>query len=207
VGVSEFLIAIFTGILAIATWLLWRATTALVRGAADTASRQLRAYIAVEPRGVNPFRSCNSSAATESIARAVIRNVGQVPARDVAWFVDAEVSDDADRQQFPTGNLVGGCVVQPRTEMMLLRHIKLSTDDITNVRTNDWYVYVWGKVTYIDGFGDPRFTLFCHRYDRDGIDAGPIDVTSVPRITAESATYHIAGTTQIRGQARGRLLG
>ena len=27
------------------------------------------------------------------------------------------------------------------------------------------YLYAWGRVTYVDGFGNERFTNFCHRYN------------------------------------------
>jgi len=42
---AESIIALFTVILGIATWFLWRATKRLVEGAEDTAQRQLRAYV------------------------------------------------------------------------------------------------------------------------------------------------------------------
>src|SRR5947209_1045178 len=44
---AESIIALFTIILGIATWLLWRATKKLVKGAEATAKRQLRAYVHV----------------------------------------------------------------------------------------------------------------------------------------------------------------
>src|SRR2546423_983870 len=42
---AEAIVALFTVILGIATWLLWRSTKRLVEGAERTAERQLRAYI------------------------------------------------------------------------------------------------------------------------------------------------------------------
>ena len=29
------------------------------------------------------------------------------------------------------------------------------------------YLYAWGRVTYVDGFGNERFTNFCHRYNTE----------------------------------------
>jgi len=29
------------------------------------------------------------------------------------------------------------------------------------------YLYAWGRVTYVDGFGNRRFTNFCHRYNTE----------------------------------------
>jgi hypothetical protein len=48
---AESIIALFTIILGIATWLLWRATKRLVEGADRTAERQLRAYVFANPQG------------------------------------------------------------------------------------------------------------------------------------------------------------
>ena len=48
----EEIIAVFTVILAVATWRLWIATRNLVRGTERTAQSQLRAYVSVESGGV-----------------------------------------------------------------------------------------------------------------------------------------------------------
>src|SRR5262249_38607192 len=29
------------------------------------------------------------------------------------------------------------------------------------------YLYAWGRVTYVDGFGEERWTNFCHRYNTE----------------------------------------
>ena len=36
-------------------------------------------------------------------------------------------------------------------------------------RIGDSWLYVWGEVRYDDGFGNTRFTKFCHRYNFAGI--------------------------------------
>jgi hypothetical protein len=43
--VTDTLVALFTALLFIATWLLWLATKKLVLGAENTAERQLRAHV------------------------------------------------------------------------------------------------------------------------------------------------------------------
>ena len=53
------------------------------------------------------------------------------------------------------------------------------------------YLYVWGKVTYTDGFGIPRWIKFCHRYPwakaRDSLnDEGKA-------IRPDFARYHESG--------------
>jgi hypothetical protein len=46
--ITDTLVALFTAALSIATFFLWRATRNLVKGADDTAQRQLRAYVGIE---------------------------------------------------------------------------------------------------------------------------------------------------------------
>ena len=29
------------------------------------------------------------------------------------------------------------------------------------------FIYVWGQLRYDDGFGERRFTNYCHRYNRE----------------------------------------
>jgi hypothetical protein len=35
------------------------------------------------------------------------------------------------------------------------------------------FLYVWGRVSYLDGFDEGRFTNFCHRYNTDMKDIPP----------------------------------
>jgi hypothetical protein len=38
-------------------------------------------------------------------------------------------------------------------------------EDIQDVTGGDGqYLYVWGEIEYLDGFGERRCTWFCHRY-------------------------------------------
>jgi hypothetical protein len=77
---AERIIAIFTVILGIATWLLWRATADLVRGAEEASQRQLRAYLSVTPfkvfNWVNPPNAVGIN--------FVVKNHGQTPALEMA---------------------------------------------------------------------------------------------------------------------------
>src|SRR5437588_725666 len=81
-------LAFLTFILAFGSIFLWLSTRRLVVGAEKTAQRQLRAYISVGSHGIKPFRNYNQSRSTETIVHIGVRNVGQVPARNVRWFFD-----------------------------------------------------------------------------------------------------------------------
>jgi hypothetical protein len=35
------------------------------------------------------------------------------------------------------------------------------------------FIYVWGRVSYLDGFDEGRFTNFCHRYNTAMKDTPP----------------------------------
>lgn len=73
---AEAIVAVFTIIVGIATWLLWRATKALVVGAEKTAEMQLRAYIHTIGREflVQDFDN------DRFVHKFSIINVGQTPA-------------------------------------------------------------------------------------------------------------------------------
>src|SRR5665647_2600220 len=85
---GEAVIALFTVILGISTWLLWQSTRDLVNGAEDTARRQLRAYVFVEPGdfdGLNPQ--------TAAVGYFNVRNSGLTPAINVGYTVGFAVLD------------------------------------------------------------------------------------------------------------------
>src|SRR5438105_982412 len=68
-------------LLFLATVGLWYATARLVRDAKENARRQLRAYIGVEPGGVVRLQGEDSL-----IGHYTIRNVGGIPAKNIAMY-------------------------------------------------------------------------------------------------------------------------
>ena len=52
------------------------------------------------------------------------------------------------------------------------------------------FLYVWGEVTYTDGFGISRFTKFCHRYNSHAIVPSDSGGSCVEQ---EDARYHDHG--------------
>jgi len=180
----EWLIALATVATAFFTATLWWSTRKLWEAARNTALVQerdtkilQRAYLAVEPTGINPFISETQD---QVVGHVNIINVGRLPAR--VWISDKEprifvTSRILTEAELPTesGRQIG--VLVPGGKMPIGTYT-ISDDSLG---TRDQFVYVWRLVEYFDGFSpEKRFTKFCHRYPcrpyssmdgRKGIDA------------------------------------
>lgn len=172
--------------------------TAAARDAADEAKRQagiaahvaqiqLRAYVSVEPRGINPLRDRD-----EIIGQVGIRNVGARPAANVSTEIRMTVTKDKEQSVFDIrmDSNKPKRTIQPGVEM---RQGCAESDwpSRSVLSDNDNYIFVWGVVYYSDGY-ERRFTHFCHRYSvasRDMDRPSP----SAPWISAEKARYHRHG--------------
>lgn len=196
-------VALFTAVLALSTIALWRATQNLWAESRDTAKRQeantkilQRAYLAVMGGGIDPFSNA-------SVAHIIIRNVGNLPARNVKWFIDVELHADGRRSDFPIDDhkFYGNNVVPPGTEMFRSQNFfNIASADREKFRTGDLQIYVWGEIRYADGFNQQRYTRFCHRYGKRGLlrHLGSFAHGSAPHVTgeevtAESMRYHQFG--------------
>jgi len=151
---------------------------------ARVASRQLqdarilqRAYISVEPCGIEPGAIDRSD---RILGRIAIRNRGHLPARNVSWWIS--ITTALEKKDFPIEQIERrASALAPGAEMEVA-----SPNMITDRMQN--FIYVWGMVTYRDGFGARRFTRFCHRYDsKASLDGG------VFTIRPENARYHEYG--------------
>jgi hypothetical protein len=116
-----------------------------------------RAYISVEPGGIsadvwNPI--------DDVVAHIGIKNSGHLPARHVAWKTHCEFSDAEHRGTFPeTGKVYGGSNIITAAVTMTQGSEPLRYED-------KWrYIYVWGRITYTDGFNQNRWLIYCHRYN------------------------------------------
>jgi hypothetical protein len=198
IGIGEFVIAVFTVILAVFAGLLWAGVHQLqdaVRAQKRDSEAIQRAYLSAHPLGVDPF-----NAAAYAEGRVGIRNVGRLPARKVRWFVDVTTSSDGRRVHFPIGQLSGNNVIQSGLEMSQAARIAISRQEFQNFQENGLWVYVWGAIHYDDGFGNERHTNFCHRYDTHGFSANVSGLSSQQTlqlgraaISSESAVYHQHG--------------
>jgi hypothetical protein len=171
------------------TWTLKRSTDNLwdvtrkgeERQQKDTRILQ-RAYISVEPGGVHKFRDGTDRFSCEII----MRNAGNLPARNISWFISRKISDKEDEVIFPPDTLLGKIVLAPKV-LTRSGSLFLSGDEIRE-KNSQWadkqyWIYVWGRVQYHDGFVEGRSIDFCHRYNIAAAnDVGEID--------EETARFH-----------------
>lgn len=192
VALSTLCLTAVTAVLALSTSGLWWATRrGIDTQISDTRILQ-RAYISVEPGGIKPF----DYAADDRVAcDIVITNAGNLPARSLSWFIDKKYSRDAHETDFPiTRKLVGDIVLVPRASARK----GADPTSVGSIRQNtrgkgpyEAWLYVWGRVSYHDGFRGGRFVDFCHRYNLYGARDF--------MITAESARYHEHGNRTDEG--------
>jgi hypothetical protein len=125
-----------------------------------------RAYLSVDPLGIR-----RRNGKLPFFAHVGIRNGGRLPARNVAWFIRVEgfskdnrwssLSDEHESDD-------GGTHVIPASGLMRRsREVTIDPRFIEKARKGlgPYFLFVWGQVDYTDGFGWPRFTKFCHRYN------------------------------------------
>jgi hypothetical protein len=143
--------AVFTGLLVLVTaglvWVGWRQIR-------DARVLQ-RAYVSALPGGIS------TTTAGELLAHVEFKNVGRLPATQVKSLLKFSPSDDgawspqtlADKDLGPMGALPIG--------------ISVTTGSYEIGVPQPWpkYLYAWGRLTYVDGFGNERRTNFCHRYN------------------------------------------
>jgi len=148
------ILAIGTAIIALYTFILARISHRQLK---DSRILQ-RAYLSVEPRGIHALKERSAS-----VAHIGIRNSGNLPAYDVNWGITHQFSLDRDKEHFPAPLADGSVILPPRTEMIQGGgEITFPSEVLPEGPT---YLYVWGVVTYRDGFKTGRTTKFCHRYN------------------------------------------
>lgn len=182
------IIALGTVMIAIFTWTLWRSNAKLwdVANAQSEDTKILqRAYLSVDSAGVSPLDPGKTCA-----AHVIVKNVGNLPARDVKWFISAKFSTNGRLNDFPIDRSViyGNNVVPPGTEMKRSQNFRATSAEISALVAEKAILYVWGEIFYTDGFGTARSTKFCHRYSRGVVMALPHY-----SIGADSMRYHQFG--------------
>ncbi len=136
-----------------------------------------RAYLSVEPQGIDRWRSQNDRV----LGHVGVRNTGHLPARAVTWTLHIEFDNDGERANFPIGNRVRkGPVITPGMTM------RRGTPNIPPETQK--YCYVWGRIRYDNGLAIERHTDFCHRYNCE-----IKSFVNVRRINARHARYHDFG--------------
>jgi hypothetical protein len=165
-------VAVFTLALTIGTGLLWWATKGAISDAREASERELRAYVMVKLRGARVVGE-NPEAAVQ------IRNRGCTPAHDVVVLWSLWVGSlKPERWEIDAANAKAG---NPEDSEMVLGpgesrganvNVKpFDANEIAAITAKTAYLYVVGRVEYVDAFGVNRHTRFCHRYQ--GTDTGP----------------------------------
>jgi hypothetical protein len=119
-----------------------------------------RAYLSANIAGVSPFRTIEERKGHIVVAHVDIKNVGHLPARRVSCSIKIMQSENGALADFPINeqDFFGSYVLTPGAVT------RQGSNRIT-LAEGGW-VYVWGRVKYLDGFGQQRTTDFCHRYPR-----------------------------------------
>ena len=143
------------GVSAIATWFLFR-TFRLTRVSAE---KQLRAYLNVfevqadwkQDEGLGQHRASIS---------IQIKNTGQTPAHNVmSWM--GYVSSKREPKEFGELEADSPAVAGPGQSFWMADEITaIGEDKVIEWQRGRETLYVWGKITYVDAFDEPRETLF-----------------------------------------------
>jgi hypothetical protein len=149
-----FVLCLFTAALTVSTIALWQATRAAAqRQSRDTEILQ-RAYVSVEPAGIT------TTTVGHPLAHVDFKNVGHLPASEFRWFLQLTPSND---ENFSPPKIAED-KLRAAGVLPIGASIKRGSPDLLGV-PSEKFLYAWGRVTYSDGFGNHRFTDFCHRYN------------------------------------------
>ncbi|MER8446488.1 hypothetical protein NKH52_25145 [Mesorhizobium sp. M1066] len=175
------------------------AAKAAVTHATETAKLELRAYLTAVPDGINQLIRQN-----DVMGHVLVKNVGRLPAQNVTLLIKMERSLGPEFDSFfrretfdlPKVATNSDRVIHPGSEMRQGSEERIAISDLCLPEHN---VYVYGIVSYHDGYGVRRSTRFCHRYATASRDHGITwDVTpnqSRTFIGADKARYHNYGNS------------
>jgi hypothetical protein len=191
---SEWFVAVFTGLLVFVTFRLVVSTNRLWQETRATADRQERTtkilerpYLSVEVAGINPFRSLQQSVGHVVLGHVDFHNAGRLPAREISCCVKILQSDNENEPiaSFPIEerDFFGNFVLPAGGRM---RHGSSSIQ-----LTQQGFIFVWGCVRYLDGFGNRRFAKFCHRYPRIMLHR----LNGAYGIDSGDGRYHVTGNS------------
>jgi hypothetical protein len=149
--------AVFTGLLVLVTvglvYVGWRQI--------QDARVLQRAYISAVVGGIS------STTRGELLALVEFKNVGHLPASQFKWRLALDASDNGDWSPPP----VDDKDLRPAGVLPIGTSVTRGSHPIGVPSAK--YLYAWGRVTYVDGFGKKRFTNFCHRYNTEVKETPP----------------------------------
>lgn len=172
---SENWMMVFTGILAIFTILLWRATVKIVATTERTANRQLRAYVSARlADGEKVFLDENNCLSVPLI----IENHGQTPAHNFrkSTFVNIfklPIETILDPPEYEGGS-VNSLFPGQKVRMYPTLPQPLSDAEITAIKNKEGCFCVWGYLEYIDIFGVTQTSTFRMLSTGDDLERGEL---------------------------------
>ena len=150
--ITDTLIVGFMALLFWATWLLWRASQRLVKNAERNAERQLRAYLAVIPKGIGGFRP-NVVGRIEWL----IKTLGQTPAQKITHRYSLAVLPHPlpPRHKFadPAREIANTAALLPKDETLIsFEGDAFTAEQIEAISRNAARIHCWGATEYEDIF-------------------------------------------------------
>lgn len=158
---SDILMVIFTAILAICTYGLWRATKKIVEVTEQTSKRQLRAYVAARlADGEKLFLDENNCLSVPLI----IENHGQTPAHNFrqSTFVNIlkfPIESVLDPPEYEGGS-VSSLFPGQKTRMYPTLPRPLNSSEINSIKNKEGCFCVWGYLEYVDIFSTVQTSEF-----------------------------------------------
>jgi hypothetical protein len=181
---------LLTFVLAAATIGLGIITGAGIRNQSNETRILQRAYIVAEPYGIDTFTD-----GKQIIGYTGIRNAGRVPATELRWFSRLTPSNSGKWNETIPQTFEGCNILAPGTLMRegskTALHEKIR--DLTG--GGGKFLYVWGEIEYLDGFGKRRRTQFCHRYNWARNREEPGRLPTRFRISRKYGRHHIHGNS------------
>ncbi|MBI3791215.1 MAG: hypothetical protein HY275_10100 [Gemmatimonadetes bacterium] len=190
---------IATALLSGVTLLLWLATAALVRDARESSRREMRAYV--------HFVFASYDAKTERVTMR-IENFGRTPAHDVKYMLGvtevARATFDADfwkEQRIEAGSVLapGAPSVIPSIQKEPLTPARLAA--IVSAG-GDRAIFAFGRVDYVDVFGQRHWTRFCFVCADQWLSTGEFAPHSKGNDTSDSARLRTSEPLDVRVLAR-----
>ena len=159
---STVALAGFTALLFFFTYRLWSATARLVAGSEDTAIRQLRAYVALDPE--------HGYADSFGIPQKInfnLSNVGQTPANNIGYWCVVRVGDEDESAIEQITRNAPDIILSPSSFSLApamksysFINFKIPSGDIPSILNKSQCLFVSGGFIYADVFGQTRNTLF-----------------------------------------------
>lgn len=186
IALYTFVLVVFTGLLGFATVRLWFVTKELVRGADDTAKRQLRAYVGPDgfefdirsiEDGYVPKAPYASDLFTD-FTNITCKNFGQTPASNVTVFC-AVASITPFLGRLPPGYDFDAKLHPPgddSSNIIARAYLNRGQTDVSSVNLADprivWSarkrtstLFIFGRIYYVDAFGTQWSTKFCSSWE------------------------------------------